>query len=75
LLFKKGVGMARAIWQRLVSAQSDQSVAVEGNHYLPPEAVHCAYPQEGASHSAWYCPAARRIENIVAFWRGEEILL
>jgi uncharacterized protein (DUF427 family) len=31
--------MARAIWNDVVIAESDDTVIVEGNHYFPPAAV------------------------------------
>ncbi|MFH5822897.1 DUF427 domain-containing protein [Georgenia sp. AZ-5] len=29
----------RAIWKGIVTAESDHTVVVEGNHYVPPQAV------------------------------------
>jgi uncharacterized protein (DUF427 family) len=31
--------MAKAIWNGVVIAESDQTMIVEGNHYFPPDAV------------------------------------
>lgn len=32
--------MARAIWNGVVVAESDETVIVEGNHYFPPESIN-----------------------------------
>lgn len=32
--------MAKAIWNGIVIAESDQTEMVEGNHYFPPESIN-----------------------------------
>jgi uncharacterized protein (DUF427 family) len=46
--------MARAIWQRTVLAESDETVVVEGNHYFPKEAVRMEYLRPSDTHTV--CP-------------------
>ena len=46
--------MARAVWNGVVIAESDDTVVVEGNHYFPPEAVNWEYFQESTRHTV--CP-------------------
>jgi uncharacterized protein (DUF427 family) len=50
--------MAKALWNGVVIAESDQTVVVEGNHYFPPEAVDPAVLQQSTTHTT--CP-----------WKGE----
>ncbi|NDJ60228.1 MAG: DUF427 domain-containing protein [Chloroflexi bacterium] len=35
--------MAKAVWNGVVLAESDQTVMVEGNHYFPPESLNREY--------------------------------
>lgn len=46
--------MARAIWEGVVLAESDQCVVVEGNQYFPPEAIRREYFQP--SELTTVCP-------------------
>jgi len=46
--------MAKAIWNGVVLAESDQTIMVEGNHYFPPEAVKREYFVESKTHTT--CP-------------------
>jgi len=46
--------MAKAIWNGVVLAESDQTIIVEGNHYFPPEAVKQEYLRDSATHTT--CP-------------------
>ncbi|MCA9893892.1 MAG: DUF427 domain-containing protein [Anaerolineae bacterium] len=50
--------MAKAVWNGIVLAESDNTVIVEGNHYFPIEDVNLAYFSETAHHTT--CP-----------WKGE----
>lgn len=43
--------MARAIWQGVVIAQSDETRVVEGNHYFPPGTVHREFLRDSAHHT------------------------
>ena len=50
--------MARATWNSVILADSDQTEIVEGNHYFPPSSVDRQYLRPSATHST--CP-----------WKGE----
>lgn len=50
--------MARAIWNGVVLAESDDTKIVEGNHYFPPESVNKDFFQDSSTNS--FCP-----------WKGE----
>jgi len=43
--------MARAIWNGVVLAESDQTVVVEGNHYFPPETINRTYFKDSTTHT------------------------
>ncbi len=44
----------KAIWNGTVVAESDDTVAVEGNHYFPPDSVNGEYFENSDEHSV--CP-------------------
>lgn len=46
--------MARATWNGVVLAESNDIVVVEGNHYFPPESVHWEYFKPSQTHTV--CP-------------------
>ena len=46
--------MAKATWNGVVLAESDDTVIVEGNHYFPPDAVRWDHFQPSDDHSV--CP-------------------
>ena len=46
--------MARATWNGVTIAESDDTVVVEGNHYFPAEAVKKEHLQESSMRST--CP-------------------
>ena len=46
--------MARAIWNGIVIADSDNTEVVEGNHYFPPESVNTEYFKESPTRTT--CP-------------------
>lgn len=46
--------MAKATWNGVVLAESDQTEIVEGNHYFPPEAVNMDYFKDSPAHTT--CP-------------------
>ncbi|MCO4746831.1 MAG: DUF427 domain-containing protein [Proteobacteria bacterium] len=46
--------MARAVWNGVVLAESDDTVVVEGNHYFPPESLNREFFAESGHHSV--CP-------------------
>ena len=46
--------MAKAIWNGVILAESNQTQMVEGNHYFPPESVNKEYFQKSSSTTV--CP-------------------
>lgn len=46
--------MAKAIWNGVVIAESDDTVMVEGNHYFPADSVRQEYFEESSKHTI--CP-------------------
>jgi uncharacterized protein (DUF427 family) len=46
--------MAKAIWNGVILAESDQTELVEGNHYFPPDAINRTYFKESNHHTI--CP-------------------
>ena len=40
--------MAKAIWNNIVIAESDETIIVEGNHYFQQSAVNQAYVNENS---------------------------
>jgi uncharacterized protein (DUF427 family) len=46
--------MARAIWNGIVLAESDQTVMVEGNHYFPPNSINRQYFEPSQHRSICY---------------------
>ena len=46
--------MARATWNGVVLAESDQTQFIEGNIYFPPESVNKAYFRESQTNTV--CP-------------------
>ena len=46
--------MAKAIWEDVVLAESNQCVEVEGNQYFPPDTIQQEYFKPSAAHTV--CP-------------------
>jgi uncharacterized protein (DUF427 family) len=46
--------MAKATWNGVVLAESNQTVIVEGNHYFPEESVNMDYFKTSETHTT--CP-------------------
>lgn len=46
--------MARAVWNNVVLAESDDTIVVEGNQYFPPDTVNMEYFQQSNTHTT--CP-------------------
>lgn len=46
--------MAKAIWEGIVLAESNQCVEVEGNQYFPPDTIKQEYFKSSSDHSV--CP-------------------
>ena len=71
--------MATASWNGTVLASSDDTVVVEGNHYVPRESVTAGVLVDGQVNedAAWYYPdpkeAAAEIKDRIAFWKGVEV--
>ncbi len=47
-------GMAKAIWENTVLAESNQTIEVEGNQYFPPDAIKREYFKPSDQHTT--CP-------------------
>ncbi len=52
--------MARAIWNGVILAESDDTVVIEGNHYFPPESIDRQFfkPSDHTSICPWKGEAA-----------------
>ncbi|MCK5570854.1 MAG: DUF427 domain-containing protein [Spirochaetes bacterium] len=46
--------MAKAVWNGIVLAESDNTEIVEGNHYFPPETVKMEHFKQSDHHTV--CP-------------------
>jgi len=46
--------MAKAVWNGIVLAESDNTEIVEGNHYFPPESVKMEHFKQSEHHTV--CP-------------------
>ena len=46
--------MAKAIWNNVVIAESDNTIVVENNHYFPPDSIKSQYFQDSSTTST--CP-------------------
>lgn len=68
--------MAKAIWNDVVIAESDQTIMVEGNHYFPPDSVNLEYLVDSSTHTrcpwkgmaSYYTIAINGDENHDAAW-------
>jgi uncharacterized protein (DUF427 family) len=43
--------MARATWNGVIIAESDDTLVVEGNHYFPPDAIKEEYFEPSSTHT------------------------
>ena len=43
--------MAKAVWNGVVLAESNQTIVVEGNHYFPPDAIRREYFKSSDMHT------------------------
>ena len=50
--------MAKAVWNEVVIAESDDTKVIEGNHYFPPDSIKREHLKESATRTT--CP-----------WKGE----
>lgn len=46
--------MAKAVWNGVVLAESDQTIVIEGNHYFPPSAINPEYFRASSMHTTCY---------------------
>jgi uncharacterized protein (DUF427 family) len=46
--------MAKAVWNAVVLAESDQTEMVEGNHYFPPNSINQEYFKQSSHQTT--CP-------------------
>ncbi|MBI2332415.1 MAG: DUF427 domain-containing protein, partial [Chloroflexi bacterium] len=46
--------MAKATWNGVLLADSDQTIIVEGNHYFPPDSLNMQFFRASPSHTI--CP-------------------
>ena len=46
--------MAKATWNGVVLAESDDTIVVEGNHYFPPQAINNEFFADSERHTT--CP-------------------
>ncbi|MBZ0276277.1 MAG: DUF427 domain-containing protein [Anaerolineae bacterium] len=68
--------MAKATWNGVVLAESDQTIIVEGNHYFPPDSVNQQYLVDSSKHTtcpwkgfaSYYTVAVDGKENVDAAW-------
>jgi len=68
--------MAKAIWNGVVLAESDQCEMVEGNYYFPPDSIDRQYFQKSDTHTicswkgtaSYYTVVVEGQENKDAAW-------
>lgn len=68
--------MAKAIWNDVILAESDQTIMVEGNHYFPPDSINKEYYRDSNTHTrcpwkglaSYYTIAVNGDENHDAAW-------
>jgi len=41
----------KAIWNKVILAESDLTVVIEGNHYFPPESINRRFFTESSTHT------------------------
>ncbi|UCB44720.1 MAG: DUF427 domain-containing protein, partial [Spirochaetota bacterium] len=57
--------MVKAIWNNEVSAKSDGTKIIEGNHYFPPESVNHDYLVESNYHTTCYWKGVASYYHVV----------
>ena len=68
--------MAKAVWNGVVLAESDQTEQVEGNHYFPPSSIDRQYFRESSHETvcgwkgtaSYFDLAVDGEENVQAAW-------
>lgn len=58
--------MAKAVWNGVVLAESDQTVMVEGNHYFPPDAINKDYFRPSDMHTTCHWKGLASYYNVEA---------
>ncbi len=58
--------MAKAIWNGVVLAESDETIMVEGNHYFPPDSINPAYFNESNHHTRCHWKGLASYYNVQA---------
>lgn len=58
-------GMAKATWNGVVLAESDETVVVEGNHYFPPEAVKREFFADSATQTTCHWKGVASYYDVV----------
>lgn len=56
--------MAKAIWNDVVIAESDETIMVEGNHYFPPQSIKREYFTDSSSHTTCYWKGLASYYNV-----------
>jgi uncharacterized protein (DUF427 family) len=51
---RAATGPVQAVWNGTVLAESDRTIVVEGNHYVPPEDINTEYLESSSKQSV--CP-------------------
>lgn len=54
----------KAMWNDTVIAESDDTIAVEGNHYFPPESINTEYFQGSDTHTRCFWKGIASYYNI-----------
>jgi uncharacterized protein (DUF427 family) len=62
----------RATWNGTVLAEGDDSVVVEGNHYLPPQDVRDEYFEAGGTQTACPWKGAASYRSVVGGARNDD---
>ena len=57
--------MATATWNGVVIAMSDDTIVVEGNHYVPPESVNPEYLTDSDDHTVCGWKGTASYYNVV----------
>ena len=56
--------MAKAMWNGVVLAESDQTIVVEGNHYFPPDTINRAYFRPSDLHTTCHWKGLASYYNV-----------
>lgn len=56
--------MAKAIWNGVVLAESDDTIVVEGNHYFPPDTINRTYFRPSDMHTTCHWKGLASYYNV-----------